>query len=296
MSRLPIAVGTASATDISSVLVEVLPYIQRFRGETVVIKVGGSALVDETAADEFATDIALMQMVGIRPVVVHGGGPQITAMMENLGMDVAFANGQRVTDERALDVTRMVLVGSINRNVVSRINRHGSIALGVSGEDANLLIAEQRDPDLGFVGDVVSVNIDLITRLLEDSLVPVIATIATDGTGQAYNVNADAGAAAVAAALNALKIIYVTDVNGLYEDPNDPSTLIRQTTASGLREFIESGQAGAGMIPKLEGCLSALANGVPTAHILGGDTAHPLLVEIFTDDGIGTMVSRGEGQ
>lgn len=296
MSRLPIAVGTASATDISSVLVEVLPYIQRFRGETVVIKVGGSALVDETAADEFATDIALMQMVGIRPVVVHGGGPQITAMMETLGMDVAFSNGQRVTDERALDVTRMVLVGSINRNVVSRINRHGSIALGVSGEDANLLIAEQRDPDLGFVGDVVSVNIDLITRLLEDSLVPVIATIATDGTGQAYNVNADAGAAAVAAALNALKIIYVTDVNGLYEDPNDPSTLIRQTTASGLREFIESGQAGAGMIPKLEGCLSALANGVPTAHILGGDTAHPLLVEIFTDDGIGTMVSRGEGQ
>jgi acetylglutamate kinase len=282
------------ATGIAAVLVEVLPYIQRFRGEIVVVKVGGSALVDDAVADQFATDIALMHMVGIRPVVVHGGGPQISSMMERLGEKVFFDDGLRVTDSSALDITRMVLVGKINRDLVTRINRHGSIALGVSGEDANLLIAEQRDPRLGFVGDVTSVNTDLINRLLNDGLVPVIATVASDGAGQAYNVNADAGASAIAAELGATKIIYLTDVDGLYEDPSDRSTLIRQTTATRLREAITSGNVGEGMIPKLEGCLTALARGVPTAHILGGATAHPLLVEIFTDDGIGTMVSRGD--
>lgn len=296
MSRIPGSkVLSSNATNVAAVLVEVLPYVQRFRGETVVVKVGGSALVDDAAADQFATDIALMHMVGIRPVVVHGGGPQITSMMERLGKKVVFNNGQRATDSEALDITRMVLVGRINRDVVRRINRHGSIALGVSGEDANLLMAEQRDPELGFVGDVKSVNTDLINRLLDDGLVPVIATIGSDGAGQAYNINADSGAAAIAVELGAIKIIYLTDVDGLYEDPGDRSTLISQTTSAGLEKAITSGNVGAGMIPKIEGCLSALASGVPTAHILGGETAHPLLVEIFTDDGIGTMVSRGEG-
>lgn len=296
MNRVPSLKTASATTDIAAVLVEVLPYIQRFRGEIVVVKVGGSALVDDEAAAQLAIDIALMQMVGIRPIVVHGGGPQITSMMERLGKEVAFEEGQRVTNREALDITRMVLVGNINRNVVKSINRHGVTALGVSGEDANILIAKQRDPALGFVGDVTSVNTDLINRLLDDGVIPVIATIASDGAGQAYNVNADAGAAAIAAATGAVKIIYVTDVDGLYEDPTDGSTLIKETTVAGLRAVMASGKVGAGMVPKLEGCLRALANGVSTAHILGGSTAHPLLVEIFTNDGIGTMVSKGDGE
>ena len=283
-----------SGASIAAVLVEVLPYIQRFRGKTVVVKVGGAALVDPVAADDFAADIALMHMVGLRPVVVHGGGPQITAMMERLGKKATFKAGHRVTDSESLDITRMVLVGNINRDIVTRINRHGPIALGVSGEDADLLIAMERDPDLGYVGDVVAVNPDLVNRLLAEDLVPVIATVGTDGSGQAYNINADSGAAAIAAELAALKLVYLTDVEGLYRDAADPASLINQTTADELRVMLDSGAATSGMLPKAEGCVVALESGVPSTHILGSSTPHALLIELFTDAGIGTMASTGE--
>lgn len=278
---------------IATVLVEVLPYIQRFRGEIVVVKVGGSALTDPVTADDFASDMALMHMVGIKPVVVHGGGPQITAMMERLGKTATFRAGHRVTDSESLEITRMVLVGNINRDIVSRINRHGPIALGVSGEDADLLIATERDPELGFVGDVVAVNPDLVNRLLAEDLVPVIATVGTDGLGQAYNINADSGAAAIAAELGALKLIYLTDVDGLYRSGDDPTSLISHTTSVELVSLLESGAATSGMVPKLDGCIAALSSGVPSAHILGAGTPHALLIELFTNAGIGTMVAAG---
>lgn len=284
----------ASDDSIASVLVEVLPYIQRFRNKTIVVKVGGSALVDANAADEFAADIALLHLIGINPVVVHGGGPQITQMMERLGKKASFRNGHRVTDMDSLDIARMVLVGNVNRELVSRINRHGSIALGVSGEDADLLVAIERDPELGFVGDVASVNPDLIHRLLAEGLVPVVATMGTDGDGQPLNINADSGASAIAAELGAHKLVYLTDVDGLYQDPNDRSTLIQKTTGVAIQGFIDSGMVGSGMIPKLEGCVSALTRGVPSAHIIGSGTPHALLVELFTDDGIGTLILPGE--
>jgi len=277
----------------AAVLVEVLPYIQQFRGKIVVVKVGGSALVDPVAADAFAADVALMHMVGIKPVVVHGGGPQITAMMQRLGKTATFKAGHRVTDSESLDITRMVLVGNINRDIVTRVNRHGPIALGVSGEDADLLTAKERDPDLGFVGDVVAVNPDLINRLLAEDLVPVVATVGTSGSGQAYNINADSGAAAIAAELGALKLVYLTDVEGLHRDPEDPSSLISQISSRELKAMLDSGIASAGMIPKLEGCLEAIESGVPSTHILGSSTPHAVLIELFTDAGIGTMASRG---
>lgn len=282
-----------SAANIAGVLVEVLPYIQRFKGKIVVVKVGGSALANPEVADHFATDIALMHMVGIHPVVVHGGGPQITAMMTRLGKKATFKSGHRVTDLESLDIARMVLVGNINRDIVVRINRHGPIALGVSGEDADLLIATERDPDLGFVGDVTAVNSDLVRRLLTQGLVPVIATVGSDGFGQAYNINADAGAAAIAAELGALKLVYLTDVDGLYRDPADPASLISTTNQEGLFRMLSSGSVSSGMIPKLEGCISALARGVPSTHILGTATPHALLIELFTNAGIGTMASGG---
>ncbi len=284
---------TEGGAGIATVLVEVLPYIQRFRGKIVVVKVGGSALTDPVTADDFASDIALMHMVGIKPVVVHGGGPQITAMMKRLGKTATFRAGHRVTDSESLDITRMVLVGNINRDIVTRINRHGPIALGVSGEDADLLIAMERDPELGFVGDVVAVNPDLVNRLLAEELVPVIATVGTDGSGQAYNINADSGAAAIASELEALKLIYLTDVEGLYRNGDDPISLITHATSEELVSILESGAATSGMIPKLDGCITALGRGVPSAHILGAGTPHALLIELFTDAGIGTMASAG---
>ena len=274
----------------TEVLLQALPYIQRFRGAVVVVKYGGNAMTDPALARDFADDIVLMRAVGIHPVVVHGGGPQISALMERLGMKPEFRDGLRVTDAGSLDVARMVLVGKINRDIVSSINVHGPLAVGLSGEDAGLILASARNPDLGFVGDVENVNPHILVRLLAEDLIPVVSTIGADVAGQAYNINADTVAGAIAAAMGAEKVVYLTDIEGLLRDENDPSSLVSSITAKELREMSLSG----GMIPKIDACVHAVENGVRSAHILDGRVPHVLLLELFTDAGVGTMITGGD--
>jgi acetylglutamate kinase len=286
---------TARAQEKAAVLVEALPYIRRFWGQVVVVKYGGNAMgPDGGAADlnGFAGDIVLMRSVGMRPVVVHGGGPQIGAMMERLGKVPEFRDGLRVTDAETLDIARMVLVGKVNRDIVAAINVHAPLAVGVSGEDASILTATVRDPALGFVGDVAAVNPEMLERLLAEDLVPVVATIGTDGTGQAYNINADTAAGAIAAALGAAKLVYLTDVDGIRADKADPATRISETTPDSLEALLVDGTVGEGMIPKVRSCLAAVRAGVGSAHVLDGTAPHALLLEIFTDEGVGTMVTN----
>ncbi|MGQ0744075.1 MAG: acetylglutamate kinase [Acidimicrobiales bacterium] len=280
-----------SPTDRAEVLAEALPYIRRFRGQAVVVKYGGAAMGDPALAALFASDIVLMNSVGIRPVVVHGGGPQIGAVMKRLGKIPEFRDGLRVTDAETLEIARMVLVGKVNRDIVASINVHGPLAVGLSGEDAGLLTASARAPELGFVGDVASVNPAIVDRLLAEDLIPVIATIGSDTDGQAYNINADSAAGAVAVALGAAKLVYLTDVTGLLANVGDPASLISQARVSDLEAGLASGAFGGGMVPKLRSCLRALAGGVGQAHILDGRVPHVLLLEFFTTAGIGTMVA-----
>lgn len=272
------------------ILVEALPYIRRFAGATVVVKFGGNAMVDNDLAASFAADIVLLHAVGIRPVVVHGGGPQISELMARLGKTPEFREGQRVTDAETLEIVRMVLVGKVGRDIVSSINVHGPLAVGLSGEDAGLIAAEARHPDLGFIGDVVSVNPAIVARLLAENLIPVVSTIGSDPSGQAYNINADAVAGALAGAIGAEKVLYLTDVAGVLADIDDPSSLIAELTPSAIRGLIDDGTVNGGMIPKTEACVDALARGAGAAHLLDGRVPHALLLEIFTDAGIGTMV------
>ena len=274
----------------AAVLVETLPYIQRFAGSVIVVKFGGNAMVDETLAAQFAEDVVLMHSVGIRPVVVHGGGPQIGALMDRLGIQSEFRDGLRVTDAETLDVARMVLVGKVNREIVSGINRHGSLAVGLSGEDAGRIRAAARNPELGFVGDVESVNPAIIERLLAEDLIPVVSTIGADLSGQAYNINADTVAAAVAGALGAERILYLTDVEGLLADVDDPSSRISRIDLSGLAALATDGTISGGMIPKVQACVDAVEAGVGSAHMVDGRIPHVVLLELFTDLGIGTMV------
>lgn len=281
----------------ASVLVEALPYIRRFAGKIVVVKYGGNALAGASEADAlalFAQDIVLMHAVGMQPVVVHGGGPQISDLMARLGKQPEFRNGLRVTDAETIDIARMVLVGQVNPQLVSSINVHGPLAVGVSGADAGLIIAAPRNPELGFVGDVTAVNPTIVKRLLNEDLIPVIATIGSDGAGQAYNINADTVAGAIAEALGAEKLVYLTDIEGLRRVVDDPASLIRQTTATELDTLMADGTIAGGMIPKVESCVHAVRNGVQRAHILDGRIPHVLLLEIFTDAGIGTMVKQEE--
>jgi acetylglutamate kinase len=275
----------------AEILVESLPYIRRFWDKVVVVKYGGNALGGGSTLASFATDIVLMRSVGMRPVVVHGGGPQIGELMERLGKKPEFRDGLRVTDAETLDIARMVLVGKVNRDIVSAINVHGPLAVGVSGEDAGLIQAAQRDPELGFVGDISEVKPELLVRLLAQDLVPVVATIGSDDTGQAYNINADTAAAAIAVALEAQKLVFLTDVEGIRADRADPSSLLSQLSAVDLAALIEKGAVGAGMIPKAQAALDAVGGGVAQAHILDGRAPHALLLEIFTHSGIGTMVT-----
>lgn len=275
--------------DTARVLAEALPFIHRFRGKVVVVKYGGS--VGEDSLANFAADVVLLRTVGILPVVVHGGGPQISEMMRRLGKVPELRDGLRVTDAETLDIARMVLVGKVNRDLVGAINVHAPWAVGLSGEDAGLITAEAADPSLGFVGNVGGMNVTILERLLAEELIPVIATIGSDEFGQAYNINADTVAAAVAVALGAAKLVYLTDVEGIRAIPDDPSSLQPTLTAEGLGKLIDDRGVGAGMIPKAEGCLSALAGGVGQTHVLDGGLPHALLLELFTAEGIGTMVT-----
>jgi acetylglutamate kinase len=283
--------GRQGAEDRAAVLVEALPYIQRFRGRIVVVKYGGNAMVDPPLAASFAEDVVLMHSVGIRPVVVHGGGPQISELMGKLGKEPEFRDGHRVTDAETVDIARMVLVGKVSRDIVGAINVHGPLAVGVSGEDAGLIRAGARHPDLGFVGDVEAVNPSILERLLAEDLIPVVSTIGSDASGQAYNINADAVAGAVAEALHAEKVIYLTDVAGLLADIDDAATLISRIDAKALRAMLDDGTLTGGMIPKIAACLHAVEGGVGSAHLLDGRLPHAVLLELFSDGGAGTMIT-----
>jgi acetylglutamate kinase len=273
----------------AAVLVEALPYIRRFWAKVVLVKYGGNAMAEDLTS--FAEDIVLMQSVGMRPVVVHGGGPQIGALLKRLGKESEFRNGLRVTDSETLDVARMVLVGKVNRDIVSAINVHAPIAVGVSGEDASLLVASAKDPELGFVGDVDAVNTELLVRLMAEELVPVVATIGTGDGGQAYNINADTAAGAIASALRAERLVYLTDVEGIRADPGEADSLISSISAAELETRLEGTSITEGMIPKVRSCIDAVKAGVGSAHILDGRVAHALLLEFFTPEGVGTMVT-----
>jgi acetylglutamate kinase len=276
----------------AGILAEALPYIRRFWGKTVVVKYGGNAIGDTESLPLFAQDVVLMRSVGMRPVVVHGGGPQIGDLMARLGKQPEFRDGLRVTDAETLDIARMVLVGKVNRDIVSTINTHGPLAVGLSGEDAGLISAAQRDPALGFVGDVRAVNRDILDRLLAEELIPVVATIGSGDGGQAYNINADTAAGAIAEALGAEKLVYLTNIAGLLRDMSDPTSLISTITADGLHELLAAGVMREGMIPKVASCVRAVRNGVGGAHILDGRVPHALLLEVFTNEGVGTMVTK----
>ncbi len=281
----------------AQILVEALPYIRKFAGKTVVVKYGGNAIAGTSEHDAlalFAEDVVLMYLVGLRPVVVHGGGPQISELMARLGKQATFVDGLRVTDAETVDIARMVLTGQVNPQIVAAINTHGSYAVGVSGVDAGLIRATARAPELGFVGDVTGVNPAVLNNLLDDEFIPVVATIGADETGQAYNINADTVAGAIAEALAAEKLIYLTDIEGLRRDVADPASLIRQTTAAELTALVADGTVTSGMIPKVAACIHAVTNGVTNAHILDGRIQHVLLLEVFTDAGIGTMISKGD--
>jgi acetylglutamate kinase len=276
----------------AAVLADALPYIREFSGKTVVIKYGGHAMEDQALADLFAQDVVLMRLVGMNPVVVHGGGPQISDLMRRLGKEPEFVEGLRVTDAETIDIVRMALVGKVNREVVASLNRHGSYAVGLSGEDAGLITVDQRDARLGFVGDVRRIAPAILERMIREELVPVVATIGVDDDGQAYNVNADTVAGAIACSLQAEKLVYLTDVAGIYGDFGDDASLISQIDAAGLVDLLEHGKVGEGMIPKVRSCIDALRGGVHRAHVLDGRIPHALLLEFFTREGIGTMVSQ----
>ncbi len=276
------------------VLVEALPYIRRFSNQIVVVKYGGNALAGTSEHDAlalFAQDIVLMHTVGIRPVVVHGGGPQINELLAKLNIASQFKDGLRVTDADTMAVVRMVLTGQVNPQIVSAINTFGNIAIGVSGEDAGLIKAKQRNPELGFVGDVDKVNPEVLHGILNEGFVPVISTIGVDDSGQPYNINADTVAGAIAGALDAEKIMYLTDIEGLRRDVSDASSLIKRISLAELQNLIDDGTVAGGMIPKVGSCMEAVRSGVRGAHILDGRIAHVLLLELFTDAGVGTMIT-----
>lgn len=283
-----------SSLSTAHVLVEALPYIRRFAGKTVVVKFGGNAIAgtsDHDALSLFAEDIVLMHTVGIRPVVVHGGGPQINDMLTRLNIESSFSNGLRVTDAATMEVVQMVLNGQVNPQIVSAINTHGNVAVGLSGEDGRTLQCVARDASLGFVGDIERVRTHVIEGLLADGLVPVLSTVGVDVHGQPYNINADTAAGAIAEALSAEKIIYLTDIAGLRKDIDDASSLIQRISVTDLGALIVDGTISGGMIPKIESCIQAVKGGVKSAHILDGRIAHVLLLELFTDQGVGTMIT-----
>ena len=278
----------------AQILVEALPYIQRFRGKTVIVKLGGAA-IDAELDRALAQDVLLLRSVGVRCVLVHGGGPQVDAMMKQVGKQPEFRDGLRVTDAETLRLVRMVLVGEVSRNLVATINKESPndpVAVAVAGEDGGLLITRPRDPALGFVGDVASVRAERLHGLLDQGLAPVVSTVGADPSGQPYNINADEAAMAIAVAMGAEKIVYLTAAPGLLEDPKDESTLVQRLTSAELRERIEHESVSAGMIPKLRACADAVDGGVQSAHIIDGRVPHALLIEVLTDKGIGTMVQK----
>lgn len=287
--------GQEIAAKKASVLIEALPWLERFHGATVVIKYGGNAMIDEELKNAFAEDMVFLRLAGLRPVIVHGGGPQITTMLDKLGMEGEFRGGLRVTSPETMDVVRMVLVGQVGRELVGLINQHGPHAVGMSGEDARLFTARRRGAivdgesvDIGLVGDVVGVNPDAVLDLINAGRIPVVSTVAPDIDGVVHNVNADTAAGALAVALGAEKLVVLTDIEGLYTHWPDRRSLVSKLDADRLESLLPS--LASGMAPKMEACLRAIRGGVPRAHVIDGRLAHSVLLEVFTSAGVGTMV------
>ncbi len=273
-------------------LTEALPYIKRTWGKTVVIKYGGAAMTDSALRDMVASDVVLMKLVGINPVIVHGGGPDITRYMERLGMEVRFVDGLRVTDDAAMEVVKMVLVGKVNKELVAAINSHGRLAVGIAGDDANLIRSHAVSPELGRVGEVTAVDTTVLDNLIDDGFIPVIASVGAGEDGGSYNINADSVAVQMASALGSEKVIFLTDVDGIYRDFADKGSLISALSLAEAERLAVSGDLSAGMLPKLASCIAALEAGVERAHILNGTVPHALLLEVYTDAGVGTMITR----
>ncbi len=288
------------------ILIEALPYIKAFKDQKIVIKYGGHAMLDKNAKEWTAQDVILLNYVGMNPIIIHGGGPEITDAMKKIGKEPTFVRGLRVTDEETLEIVKMVMVGKINTDIVSNISKHGVRAIGISGNDGQLLIAKKKAPqwlvdsktgekfevDLGLVGEAEKINPEIIDILVSKGYIPVISPIGIDIHGKSLNLNADTVAGEIAASLKAKKLIILTDTKGVLKDPNDPDTIIKEMTSDEAKNMIERGLVTEGMIPKLEACILATESGVEKAHIIDGRIPHSLLLEIFTDEGIGTMVTR----
>jgi acetylglutamate kinase len=277
----------------AEILVQALPYIRQYYGKIVVVKYGGNAMIDETLKESVTKDVVLLRYVGMQPVLVHGGGPEITEIMERLGKEPVFMGGLRVTDEETMEIVEMVLAGKTNKSIVSLINQQGGRAVGLSGKDANLLVARKATPggqDLGQVGEITHINTQIIHTLIQEGYIPVVCSVAVGRDGESYNVNADHVAGELAAALNACKLVVLTDVQGVYRDFEDKSSLISTLSVAEAEQLIREKKIDKGMIPKVQACVMAIRGGVERAHIIDGTMPHSLLVEILTDKGIGTMI------
>lgn len=282
--------GGLSSTETARLLFEALPWMKNLTGKTVVIKYGGAAMVDERLRADVMSDIVLLKIMGMKPIIVHGGGKDINAAFARHEIPVEFCDGQRVTSDEAMELVREVLVGKVNSQLVSAVNRHGNLAVGVSGADAGTIIAEQLAPQLGRVGRIAHVDGAYLNSLVEHDYIPVVATVGVGEDGGYFNINADVAAGHIAGALGAHKVIFLTDVDGLYEDFSDKTSLISNLTVDETQAMLDAGTIDAGMIPKLESCITALAGGVLRAHIINGTTPHSLLLELLTDAGIGTVI------
>ena len=281
----------------ANILIEALPYIQRLWGKTIVIKYGGNAMVNEDLTRKILEDVTLLKYVGINPILVHGGGPEINAMLTRVGVKSEFHNGLRITDEATMEIVQMVLAGKLNKNIAAQIGTLGGKAIGLCGKDAGLIQVTKKPPlpdgvDLGHVGDIVKVNTKLLNALCADEYIPVISTVGVDAAGESYNINADTAASAIATALKAEKLIFLTDIDGVRRVPEDPTTLYPILTVEQARALIADGTISGGMIPKVNSCVDAIEKGVRRVHILNGTIPHPIILEIFTDRGIGTMFEK----
>ncbi|MHB1458550.1 MAG: acetylglutamate kinase [Armatimonadota bacterium] len=277
----------------AEILIQALPYIKKYAGKTVVIKYGGNAMTNDVLKESVMKDIVLLRYVGMQPVLIHGGGPDITEAMAKMGKEPAFVGGLRVTDAETMEIVEMVLAGKTNKGIVSILNRQGGSAVGLSGKDGNLLVARKKMPggkDIGFVGDVTQINTGIIESLIKADYIPVICSVAGGEQGESYNINADHVAGAIAAELNACKLLMLTDVQGVYRDFSDKTSLISTLPIDEAKALIASGIIDKGMIPKIESCITAIEGGVEKAHIIDGTTPHAILMEVFTDTGIGTMI------
>lgn len=282
--------------DRARILVHALPYIQQYNGKIVVVKYGGNAMINEDLKDSVMRDIVLMSLVGIRVVLVHGGGPEITALLNKIGKQTEFVDGLRVTDEETAQVVQMVLAGKINKTLVNLLQMRGGKAMGLSGVDGHMIEAHQKDERLGFVGEISRVDVQPILDVLEKGYIPVVSSVGCDKSGNVYNINADTAAARIAGELRAESLISMTDISGILKDPNDPSTLISEITAAQAEQLIADGTVSGGMIPKVQCCVNALNWGVQKVFIIDGTVSHAILMETLTDEGIGTMFIKGEAQ